>query len=78
MPDRYFFGGRLSRFVGYLSKVSDGSLYEWHRFGPFHYVVPVAIGGKHTLKLYFLASRMRVLEVKAAASLMSTATGLLY
>ena len=54
MPDRYFFGGRLSRFVGDLSKVPDGALYEWHRFGHFHYVVPVAPGGKYTLKLYFL------------------------
>ena len=54
MPDRYFFGGRLSRFVGDLSKVPDGALYEWHRFGHFHYVVPVAPGGKYTLNLYFL------------------------
>jgi len=54
MPDRYFFGGRLSRFVGDLSKVPDGALYEWHRFGHFHYVVPVALSGKYTLKLYFL------------------------
>jgi hypothetical protein len=54
MPDRYFFGGRLSRFGGDLSRVPDGALYEWHRFGHFHYVVPVATGGKYTLKLYFL------------------------
>jgi hypothetical protein len=54
MPDRYFFGGRLSSFGGDLSKVADGRLYEWHRFGHFHYVVPVATGGKYTLKLYFM------------------------
>lgn len=54
MPDRYFFGGRLSRFVGDLSKVPDGALYEWHRFGHFRYVIPVAPGGQYTLKLYFL------------------------
>jgi hypothetical protein len=54
MPDRYFFGGRLSSFAGDLSKVADGRLYEWHRFGHFHYVVPVATGGKYALKLYFL------------------------
>jgi hypothetical protein len=54
VPDRYFFGGRLSSFGGDLSKVSDGRLYEWHRFGHFHYVVPVATGGKYTLKLYFM------------------------
>ena len=54
MPDRYFFGGRLSRFVGDLSRIPDGTLYEWHRFGHFRYVIPVATGGKYTLRLYFL------------------------
>jgi hypothetical protein len=54
MSDRYFFGGRLSSFGGDLSKVADGRLYEWHRFGHFHYVVPVATNGKYTLRLYFM------------------------
>jgi hypothetical protein len=54
MPDRYYFGGRLSSFAGDLSKVADGRLYDWHRFGHFHYIVPVAMGGKYTLKLYFM------------------------
>jgi len=54
MPDRYFFGGRLSSFGGDLSKIGDGRLYEWHRFGHFHYIVPVATGGKYTLRLYFM------------------------
>ena len=54
MPDRYFFGGRLSSFAGDLSKRADGRLYEWHRFGHFHYVVPVAPGSKYSLKLYFM------------------------
>ena len=54
LPDRYFFGGRLSWFVGDLSKVPDNGLYEWHRFGHFRYVIPVATGAKYTLKLYFL------------------------
>ena len=54
LPDRYFFGGRLSWFVGDLSKVPNSGLYEWHRFGHFHYVIPVANGSKYTLKLYFL------------------------
>ena len=54
MPERYFFGGRLSSFGGDRAKVSDGRLYEWHRFGHFHYVVPVATGGKYTLKLHFM------------------------
>jgi Malectin domain len=54
MADRYVFGGRLSSFGGDLSKIADGRLYEWHRFGHFHYVVPVATGGRYTLKLYFM------------------------
>lgn len=54
MPDRYFLGGRVSSFGGDLSKVADGRLYEWHRFGHFHYIVPVATGGKYTLRLYFM------------------------
>jgi hypothetical protein len=54
MPDRYFFGGRLSSFGGDLSKIADGRLYEWHRFGHFHYIVPVAAGGRYTLRLYFM------------------------
>jgi hypothetical protein len=54
MPDRYFFGGRLSSFGGDLSKATDGRLYEWHRFGHFHYVVPVVTGSRYTLKLYFM------------------------
>jgi len=54
MPDRYFFGGRLSSFRGDLSKLTDGRLYEWHRFGHFHYVVPVAPGSKYTVRLYFM------------------------
>jgi len=54
MPDRYFFGGRVNRFSRDLSKISDGRLFEWHRYGHFHYVLPVATGAKYTLKLYFL------------------------
>jgi hypothetical protein len=52
--DRYFFGGRLSSFAGDLSNVPDGRLYEWHRFGHIHYIIPVAAGEKYTLRLYFL------------------------
>jgi len=54
LPDRYFFGGRLSWYVGDLSKLPNNGLYEWHRFGHFHYIIPVANGGPYTLKLYFL------------------------
>lgn len=54
LPDRYFFGGRVSRFGGDLSKLPGAGLYEGHRFGHFHYVIPVAPGATYTLKLHFL------------------------
>jgi len=54
MPDRDFFGGRLSSFGGDLSKVNEGRLYEWHRFGHFHYALPVVTANKYTLRLYFM------------------------
>ncbi len=54
MSDRYFFGGRVNRLATDLSKVPDGRLFEWHRYGHFHYAVPVATGDKYTLRLYFL------------------------
>jgi hypothetical protein len=54
LPDRYYFGGRVNRFASDLSKLPDGRLFEWHRYGHFHYSVPVAPGNKYTLKLYFL------------------------
>lgn len=54
IPDRYFSGGRLSGYAGDLSKLPDGRLYEWHRFGHFHYAIPVITAGRYTLKLYFM------------------------
>jgi hypothetical protein len=54
VSDRYFIGGRVNSFAGDLSKVTDGRLYEWHRFGHFRYVVPVVTGGRYTLRLYFM------------------------
>ena len=60
MPDRDFFGGRLSSFGGDLSKVNEGRLYEWHRFGHFHYAMPVATANKYTLRMYFMKHRFGV------------------
>jgi hypothetical protein len=53
VSDRYFFGGRVSSFEGDLSKLPSG-IYQGHRFGHFHYVLPVLPGGKYTVKLYFM------------------------
>jgi len=54
IPDHYFSGGRVSHSTVDLSRFSDGQLYEWHRYGHFHYSVPVTAGGMYTLKLHFL------------------------
>ncbi|MGH9641140.1 MAG: malectin domain-containing carbohydrate-binding protein, partial [Terriglobales bacterium] len=53
LPDKYAFGGRLSRFSGDVSKFADGGLYEWQRMGHFHYVIPVAAGRTYTVRMYF-------------------------
>jgi hypothetical protein len=53
LPDRYAFGGRLSRASGDLSKITEGGLYEWQRIGHFRYVMPVVPARPYTLKLYF-------------------------
>jgi hypothetical protein len=54
VSDRYFIGGRVSSFARDLSKIADGRLYEWHRFGHFRYVVPVTTGRTYTLRFYFM------------------------
>ena len=54
MPDRYFFGGRATRLGSDLTRILDGGLFAWHRYGHFHYTLPVAANGKYTLKLYFM------------------------
>jgi hypothetical protein len=53
LPDRYSFGGRLSRYSGDVSNMPNGGLYEWQRIGHFRYVIPIAPGRAYTLKLYF-------------------------
>lgn len=54
LSDRYYSGGRLSRFGGELPRMSNSAIYEWHRFGHFHYIIPVATSEKYTLRLHFL------------------------
>jgi len=57
LPNRYFFGGRASRFeVPDAASVPDGALFASEWIGHFHYVIPVAPGGKYTVKLLFRES----------------------
>jgi hypothetical protein len=57
LPNRYFFGGRASRFeVPDAASVTDGALFASEWIGHFHYVIPVAPGEKYTVKLLFRES----------------------
>jgi hypothetical protein len=53
LSDRYFRGGRLSRFHAIVSRTPDPDLYEGERFGAFTYSVPVVAGGSYTVRMHF-------------------------
>lgn len=53
LPDLGFSGGRRSAREAKVSGTSDSNLYQTQRFGHFNYSIPVAEGGRYTLKLHF-------------------------
>lgn len=53
LADRYFRGGRLSRFHASVSGTPDPGLYEEERFGSYTYSIPVVAGGSYTLEIHF-------------------------
>ena len=53
LSDRYYRGGRLSRFHAVVGHTSDPGLYEGERFGAFSYSIPVAAGTSYTVHLNF-------------------------
>jgi hypothetical protein len=53
LSDRYFRGGRLSRFRAAVSRTPDPQLYEGERFGSFSYQIPVAADGSYAVTLHF-------------------------
>jgi hypothetical protein len=53
MPERFFQGGRRTFHPDNLPKVTDSRLFEWERYGHFHYLIPVVAGKEYKLKLYF-------------------------
>jgi hypothetical protein len=75
LADRYFRGGRLSRFHAVVSRTPDPDLYEGERFGSFTYSVPVVADATYTAQLDFAenyfggwttaSSRPRVFSVYA-------------
>jgi hypothetical protein len=56
LPNRYFFGGRLSQYPADTSKLPDGPLYATPWTGYFRYVIPVAHGETYRVKLHFRES----------------------
>lgn len=53
LPERFFQGGRRTFHPDNLPKVANSRLFEWERYGHFHYQIPVAAGKRYTVKLYF-------------------------
>jgi hypothetical protein len=57
LPNRYYFGGRESHYqVVDAASIPDGGLFASQWIGHFHYVIPVALGEKYTVKLHFRES----------------------
>jgi hypothetical protein len=52
-PERFFHGGRRSFHPDNLPKVTNARLFEWERYGHFHYLIPVVAGKDYRLRLYF-------------------------
>jgi hypothetical protein len=56
LPNRYFFGGRVSQFEANTTGLPDGPLYATPWVGNFHYVIPVARGETYRVRLHFRES----------------------
>jgi Malectin domain len=53
LPERFFQGGRRSFHSDNLPRVANARLFEWERYGHFHYRLPVVAGKDYRLRLYF-------------------------
>jgi hypothetical protein len=52
-PERFFVGGRRTSHADNLPKGANARLFEWERYGHFHYLIPVVPGKEYRVKLYF-------------------------
>ena len=52
-PERFFHGGRRTFHPDGLPKVANSRLFEWERYGHFHYLIPVAADKEYKVRLYF-------------------------
>jgi hypothetical protein len=53
LPERFFQGGRRTFHPDGLPKVANARLFEWERYGHFHYLIPVVAGKEYKVRLYF-------------------------
>jgi hypothetical protein len=53
LPERFFQGGRRTFHPDGLPKVADSRLFEWERYGHFHYLIPAVAGKEYKVRLYF-------------------------
>ncbi len=53
LPERFFQGGRRTFHPDNLPKTANSKLFEWERYGHFHYRIPVAEGKDYKVRLYF-------------------------
>ena len=53
LPERFFQGGRRTFHPDNLPKNENSKLFEWARYGHFHYRIPVVAGKDYKLLLYF-------------------------
>jgi hypothetical protein len=53
LPERFFHGGRRTFHPDGLPKVANSRLFEWERYGHFHYLIPVAADKQYKVRLYF-------------------------
>ena len=52
-PERFFQGGRRTFHPDGLPKVANSRLFEWERYGHFHYLIPVVATREYKVRLYF-------------------------
>ena len=53
LPERFFLGGRRTFHPDNLPKVANAKLFQWERYGHFHYLIPVVADKEYRVKLYF-------------------------
>jgi hypothetical protein len=53
LQERFFQGGRRTFRPDNLPKVANSRLFEWERYGHFHYLIPVVADKEYRVRLFF-------------------------